>query len=401
MNEDLSHLSPQDIAKAQRIAYLVAGYIKRTLSTQEQDELDNWVAESDDNVLLFEEMIDEKNLAAMTEKIREIRTVEALDKTKQRISFRPVLHKTWFRQLFPYALAASILAAIITIFFLNRDQTSSLIPVAIKSHDIDPGGNKAILTLGNGKTIRLDSAQSGELAMQGNIKVIKTDVNRLSYSISIGGDQIEEYNELTTPRGGQFQLVLPDRTHIWMNSQSSIRYPTTFSGKLRTVELKGEAYFEVAKDARKPFHVRVGDADIHVLGTHFNVNAYDDEFEVKTTLLEGSLKINFQNDSVLLKPGEQGKWNKSEKIGTIRLIDIDEVVAWKAGMFSFHRDAIQSVMRQVARWYDVNINYSGSVKNHFNATIERNVPVSKLLKLLEETGGVHFEVKDKTIIVNP
>ena len=401
MKEDSSHLGPGEIARTERIAYLVAGFIRQTLTPDEQDELDNWVAESDHNVLLFEDLIDEKNLASMTEKISKIRTEMSLEKIKKKLLFKPVSREQWLRKLLPYAVAASIIGIILSVLFINKNYRIISNSPSVVSHDIAPGTNRATLKLANGSTIILNSVRKGELTIQANSKVIKTDSGQVSYYLSKGEGIKETYNTLTTPRGGQFQLVLSDGTHVWLNSQSSIRYPVAFAPKRRTVELIGEGYFEVAKDRDKPFDVKVGVADIQVLGTHFNINAYEDEPEVRTTLLEGSVRINTQNNTAFLKPNEQGDWNITGKIRVLKDINTEDILGWKTGMFSFHREDIHALMRQVARWYDVDIQYKGQIQNHFNATIERNVPVSKLLKLLEETGGVHFSVQDKTIIVKP
>jgi transmembrane sensor len=403
MNEDPSYLSPEDLDKAQRIAYLVGRYIQKRLTTKERDELDRWVAESDHNVLLFEEMTDERYLADMRRELAEINTAESLERIKKRIVFTDPPKKPLTRKILPYAVAASVLGIIITTMLLNRTrQRISGMPAAkILNSQIVPGSNKATLTLANGSTIDLNGIQNGVIAVQGEIKIYKNDSGQLSYSKPREEIQEEAFNSLMTPRGGQFRLLLPDGTHIWLNAQSSIRYPVDFSKKERIVELKGEGYFEVAKDAMHPFHVKVGTADIVVLGTHFNINAYNDEKEIKTTLVEGSVKIIIQQNSMLLRPGEQLQWSTEGRMEKLINVDTSDITGWRDGIFSFHHEEILEVMKQVARWYDVDYKYNLPVQSHFNATFERNVPVSQLLKLLEETGGVHFIIKDRTIIVNP
>jgi transmembrane sensor len=401
MKEDPSHLSPEDLAKARRIAYLVAGFISQRLTTQEHDELDSWIAESDDNVLLFEEMIDKRTLAAMTEKVRQIDADTALEKIKQKIDFKPHQRKTGLRRLLQFAVAASILGVISFILFnRNHEHNTSTKPSFIVSNDFAPGTNKATLTLANGSTIILESVRNGELANQGKIKVMKTDSTQLSYFPSTAGNQPEAYNTLTTPKGGQFQLVLSDGTHIWLNSQSSIRYPIVFSAGERTVELKGEGYFEVTKNAQKPFHVRVGDADVKVLGTHFNINAYEDENELRATLLEGLINISKNGQSMTIRPGEQAEI--SEDATTIKLnigVNLDQVVAWKNGFFQFDKTDLKVIMRQLSRWYNVDITYeTKEIERTMTGKISRNSNASQVLDMLEYT-GLHFNIENNKIVV--
>jgi ferric-dicitrate binding protein FerR (iron transport regulator) len=196
-------------------------------------------------------------------------------------------------------------------------------------------------------------------------------------------------------------VELSDGSLVWLNAVSSLRYPADFTGNERVVELTGEGYFEVAKNPSKPFHVKVSGGDVQVLGTHFNVNAYSDESHVRATLVEGAVKVTVKDDTKALRPGQQAQWDADDKIKVLDDINTSDEVSWKSGLFSFHRQDIQGIMRQVERWYDVGVQYNGHVKNHLTATIERNVPVSKLLRLLEGTGDVHFSIQDKTIIVNP
>jgi transmembrane sensor len=264
---------------------------------------------------------------------------------------------------------------------------------------ITPGGNKAILTLQDGSTIVLDDAKDGTLAEQGNATVVKTANGQLVYNGADNGEQKVSYNTMSTPRGGQYKLTLPDGTDVWLNSASSITYPTAFVGNERKVTITGEAYFEVAKDKTKPFHVKAGTQDIEVLGTHFNVMAYTDEDAIKTTLLEGSVKVSGNGSSGILKPGEQSvNTNGDLQIGPAA---VDEAMAWKNGYFKFNRVGIKYIMRQLSRWYDVDVVYDGRVKDdEFVGTIGRGENIVQALHLLELT-NVHFKIKDKTIIVLP
>jgi transmembrane sensor len=304
-----------------------------------------------------------------------------------------------------YAIATIAIGIIV---FVVLDTVKNNAPSVARSlpaqHDLAPGGNKAVLTLADGKKITLTGAQNGNVAKQGKVNITKTADGQLVYSrenhTSLQMDDAA-VNTIETPRGGQYQLMLSDGSRVWLNAVSSLKYPADFSGNARVVELSGEGYFEVAKNALKPFHIKVNGADVQVLGTHFNINAYNDENKIKTTLLEGSVKITVQNNVAVLKPGQQGLWLGNSEIRILDAVNLTDATSWKSGLFSFHREDMQAIMRQVGRWYDVSVQYDGEAKKHFTATIERNVPVSKLLKLLEGTGDVHFTILDKTIIVKP
>ena len=282
---------------------------------------------------------------------------------------------------------------------------------------IIPGGNKAILKLSDGREIVLDSAANGALAQQGNSQVTKTKSGELIYEVTAqnsGGPLTTHhsplaYNTIATPRGGQYQLVLADGSKVWLNASSSLRYPTAFTGKERRVELTGEGYFEVAKNASMPFHVQVNQMDVEVLGTHFNINAYDDEAAVKTTLLEGSVKVGqgsmvngqFKTENeAMLNPGEQAVLSRAHSPFTIdHSPDIDQVMAWKNGLFQFKAAGIEAVLRQAARWYDVEFVYKGNIPEKFSGQISRSANAEQLLKILELTGKVKFEINGKTITV--
>ncbi|MDP4286223.1 MAG: FecR domain-containing protein [Bacteroidota bacterium] len=264
-----------------------------------------------------------------------------------------------------------------------------------------PGGNKAILTLSDGSTIILDSAKNGQVAQQGGAQIAKLANGQLVYNALDNKPAKVVFNTLTTPRGGQFKLTLPDGSEVWLNAASSIKYPTAFIGNERKVEISGEAYFEIAHNAAKPFKVSVNGMEVKVLGTHFNINAYTDEASVKTTLLEGSVNLTKGSAAITLKPGQQAQLGNSGNIKVIDNVDIDQVVAWKNGYFSFNRSDLQTVMRQLARWYDVEINYEGKIpERQFGGKIDRNSNLSEVLKILEES-KVHFSIEEKKIIVRP
>lgn len=305
--------------------------------------------------------------------------------------------------------AASIILILIagTVFFTYFNREASHKEVIVNTpaiqNDIAPGGNKATLTLADGSTIVLDSAQNGAISQQGNIKVVKEGEGKLAYQLSaISHEQSAiQYNTVTTPRGGQYQLILADGTKVWLNAASSIRFPTAFPGKERTVVITGEAYFEVAHDAEKPFHVKVNSMDVAVLGTHFNINAYPDEEMVKTTLLKGSVKVSDGKKSIMITPGEQALLtNSSGALSIKKDVDLEEIVAWKNGEFIFQNADIHSIMRQLARWYDISVSYNGNVtKEQFVGMVSRDVNISQILNMLGSTKTVKFEIVGKKIIV--
>lgn len=387
-------------ANAYRVAYLVAAFIRNTLTDDERNELDEWVTDSDENMRLFSELTDEKNIKASLEKMDNIVKDKAwkdlLERSKQADGEALPSPTRWI-----YVVAASV-ALLIGAFFIYRYATSTKTPIAnTKQTDLQPGGNKAVLTLSNGRQIILDSAKNGNLIWEGNVEVTKQDGQIVYTHDQQQTTNTTLYNTISTPNGGQYKIVLPDGSIVWLNAASSMTYPTTFTGNERKVDITGEAYFEIAKDARKKFIVSCKGLQTEVLGTHFNINTYDDEVTTKVTLLEGSVKVLSGQSSVIIKPGQQAQTAENGLLKIIPDPDTEEVTSWKEGVFHFKDATIEEIMRQVARWYDVKIVYEGKVNDHFNATIARNVAVSRLFTLLEKTGQVHFMITGKNIIVKP
>jgi len=270
--------------------------------------------------------------------------------------------------------------------------------------DIAPGGDKAILTLSDGAQVVLNDAGKGLVAQQGKTALCKRADGQLEYitDASAGKDAEEKigYNTVTTPRGGQYQITLPDGSRVWLNASSSIRFPTRFFGNERRVETTGEVYFEVHKDPSLPFHVSTDGHDIEVLGTTFNLMAYDDEPHIKTTLVEGSVKVTNLQQTQLLKPGEQSIALKEKETLKVVRADLDEALAWKTGQFIFNNEDLESIMRKVARWYDVEIDFKENFRDlRFTGGMSRFENVSGVLKMLELTGTVHFTIKERRIEV--
>lgn len=261
-----------------------------------------------------------------------------------------------------------------------------------------PGSNKAVLTLSDGSTITLDS--TGHQVIRQGATAIHQQGGQLKYDAQSASAAIQ-YNTLATPRGGQFRITLPDGTQVWLNAASTLRYPTAFTGPERLVEVNGEAYFEVAGNAARPFKVKIKNAEVLVLGTSFNVNAYADEPITQTTLLQGSIKLSANNNQVLLKPGQQAT------LATGKEFHIDEVnpndaIAWKNGYFLFKNESIESVMRTIARWYDVDVTYQGDVtKQRLGGTVSRYEKLEDLLKTIELTKSLKFKIEGRRVTIMP
>lgn len=305
-----------------------------------------------------------------------------------------------YRKSVVYMAAAASLALIISVglYFNQQRPLAKSIQSEAHTNDIPAGSNKAYLTLANGKKLALTSSANGTLAEEAGIKITKTADGQLVYTVADqGGKKAAGYNSIETPRGGQYQLNLPDGTKIWLNSASSLKYPVSFAAlKERRVELSGEAYFEVAKDKIHPFIVKSGRQQIQVLGTHFDVNAYPDEQLIKTTLLEGSVKL---NEQVVLKPGEQSLLT-GEKF-SVKEVNVNDAIDWKNGEFVFTNESLTSILKKVSRWYDVEIKYIHNPVNMptFTGSVSRSENISGVLKMLEETSNVRFSVEGRQINV--
>jgi len=311
---------------------------------------------------------------------------EVMDATSQPVAHKPSLLRRLAADKRWWAAAAIIILAGAGMYqYFMR--SSQLVIAAVPEKDVPPGSNRAILTLADGATIILDSAVIGKLAQQGSSTVSKTQNGQLIYDAAVsGGDQPVIYNTLTTPRGGQFQVTLPDGTKVWLNAASSVKYPTSFTGKERKVTITGEVYFEIAQMASMPFKVQKGNLEVQVLGTHFNANAYDEEPDIKITLLQGSVKVIQNEENKILRPGEQVTASAKTGLTINHSPDIDEVMAWKNGAFNFNNKSLEEVMRQLARWYDIEVVYKGKAPAiTFEGEMGRDVHLSKVLAFLRES----------------
>lgn len=397
-----SHLDNE----AYRIAYLIAGFIRKTLTEKEHDELDEWVNADDKNMKLFEELTDERNIEAnlaWMDKVRSEKPYQALQKTSAFVSTgkRFKIDPAW--------IAAASVILLVGAFFIfrnmgNKNENNNIM-AASDTTQLRPGGNRAILTFADGSKIDLSTVKKGLMKNDNGADIIKLSDGILLYDAHNSEKNLSSVHTLSTPVGGQYQVTLPDGTKVWLNAATTLKYRSNFAIGERRVELYGEAYFEVAKNEKQPFRVMLADsADITVLGTHFNVMSYANEKAKEVTLLEGRVRISPAGgggQKVVLNPGQQALLIHHSPFTIHNNIDTEEIIGWKNGWFVFHDAPIESVMNQIERWYDAKIVYEGEIKDLFNATILRKEPLTKLLRILETNGHVHFKVKDKTIYVLP
>lgn len=299
------------------------------------------------------------------------------------------------RQRWYWAAAAVLLLVSIGGYFQLKHRKE--ITGIAKTEKVMPGYERATLTLDDGSVVQLDSA--GNRTLQQGGSSIRQQGGQLVYAASSDKDAVT-YNTLRTPRGGQFKVILPDGTTVWLNAASSIRYPTTFAGQERRVEMSGEAYFEVAKNEKMPFKVSAnGKAEVKVLGTHFNVDAYPEEGIIKTTLLEGAVSMSTPaHPPVLLKPGQQATAGQAE-LKVVNDANIDQVMAWRHGLFNFDRSNLPAVMNELSRWYDVDVRYEGQIPSRtFRGKINRDLSLAQVLEVLQDV-NIKFRMEGKTIVV--
>ncbi|MDN3579305.1 FecR family protein [Mucilaginibacter flavus] len=397
-----------------RLNYLFNSYYHQTATQQEQDELFEiinssatdaelaaLIQEAWNNLQVNEPLFDAAKSMDMLNSILQSKS----DPDNVRQIRPPNNNQQWLK----LGVAATLMVFVgFGAYMLLSNQGNKkaankrTIAKAQPAHDVLPGGNKAILTLANGKTITLDSAKNGLLAQQGSAHINKTKDGQLIYKAD-GETESDAaaMNTVSTPRGGQYQLVLNDGSKVWLNSASSLSFPAVFKGKTREVEITGEAYFEVAKNAKMPFRVKVNNTVVEVLGTHFNVMAYNDETDMKTTLLEGSVKISNKDNSSILKPGQRALLKQSGQIKVNDYPDAEDAIAWKDGIFQFRDASIETIMREAARWYDVQVSFQGKIPvKEFTGRISRNVKASELMSMMRYI-GVNFKIEDKHITVMP
>ncbi|WP_295123212.1 FecR family protein [uncultured Chitinophaga sp.] len=397
---------------------LLLKHLQGNLTEHEQQQLDEWISESNRNQRLFESVDDEEQLRQqlLAYHIEELEDNEGiiLSKIRQRIGteapvtpvrrIQPVRRWVWAA-----ASVALLVAATGGYLLLTKEKTVSTPTSIVKTQtDILPGKTGAVLTLADGSQVVLDSMGNGVIGTQNGTQLTLKN-GELAYDNAGAGAAAVVYNNLVTPNGRQFQLVLPDGTKVWLNAASSLRYPTAFSGKTREVAVTGEVYFEVAQNANQPFIIDIDNrAHIQVLGTSFNVNAYDNEANIKTTLVDGSVKVFAGGPAkdgafVVLQPGQQAHITDEAKdaIRVVNRADVDKAVAWKSGIFNFNNSSLEEVMRQVARWYDIEVVYENTVPDiRFGGKLSNDVSLTGLLQSLKES-EVNFRIEGRRLIVMP
>ncbi|PSL45411.1 FecR family protein [Chitinophaga niastensis] len=380
-------LTPEEFSQLYEMIH--AGYDPEVL-----DELLDGVLSNPDFTVSSGDYDKKEVFASLLAKIEEREVKEVLP-----TPVIPIYRKRWIA----VGAAAIIFLLAGSIYWMLAMRNPSNQLVAEKKQvkfDAPPGRSGAILTLSNGKQIELDNTQNGSLAQQGNTRLLKQG-GKLSYKTedAFADKPMVLYNVVTTPRGRQFQLVLADGTRVWLNAASSIKFPTTFNGKERRVAVSGEAYFEVAHNYNMPFVVQVNKSEIAVLGTHFDVLNYNDENNISATLLEGSIKVTNASQHILLVPGEQGKIERATGELSSKKVDADQVIAWTKGELAISNSDFSGLMRQISRWYDVDVVFQGNVPNvRIGGFLHRDVNLSTVLDFLGEN-GVRYKTEGKTITI--
>ncbi|MDF2190538.1 FecR family protein [Paraflavitalea sp. CAU 1676] len=401
--------------KANQISELIIKFTKGELSAIEQEELEKFIQHSPQNAELFRELTTNEGIESLLQLSARAKAIQAA--TPSPISNSKVVHirRQKSNRLFYYvAAAAAVIIIITTAVYINLQNESadkSIVTAEPGLPTPSPGRAKAILRLADNSIIDLDSAITGIIARQGNSAISKSSEGSLQYS-RLQGTLNSDTNILETPVGGYYQIKLEDGTLVWINAASKLRYPTAFTGSERRVHLTGEAYFQVAKDSKRPFYVNIDDkVQVQVLGTHFNINGYYDEGEIKTTLLEGSVKVSIQNPdqkesktSLVLQPGQQAKYDEIQNHGQLSVVkgaDLDGVISWKEGYFSFENTPITTVMKELSRWYPIEVIYpNGIPKTKVSAYIKRDQPAPTVLKLFGIASD-KLKIQGNQILVYP
>ncbi|MET0636634.1 MAG: FecR domain-containing protein [Chitinophagaceae bacterium] len=375
------------LQKASRTGYLIAGFIHQRLTIEEEEELDGWIELDESNMNLFVELTDARRVEEFLTWYAGVDLEARLAETKKRIGFG---RKAKVVRIWRYAAAVVVLLLVGVGIYFRSSSPGRVNRIAENPiNDLQPGSPQAVLKLEDGRSVLLANI---------NDTVINEHVGiRDGVVVYVSGDGIPVMHELVIPRKGFYRLVLPDGTHVWLNSESGIRYPSVFSGTERRVTVTGETYFEVAKDMARPFIVTVDQVEITALGTAFNINAYPGEPDLRTTLVEGSIKISGA-DVKVLKPGQQLRI-KGEEWSLIKKSPVGSITGWVRNEFKFKNTPIREVMRMLERWYDAEVRYDTKIDYHFNGSIDRNLPLSRVLELLEKTGHIHFKTEGKIITV--
>lgn len=382
---------------------LLALILKRLdgqLSNEEALALEGWANESPANRAWLDRLGDDE---FVEKEVQQFRSIDAAEAYARWAAYKQTHRKSRVRRIVTWSVAASVLIAVGIVGLMRSNAKHDGVPpaVAMVPAVIAPGRNTATLTLGNGQRVLLDSAGTGALAIQGNSRLMKLDSGSLAYSTANSGVSAVVYNTLVTPRAGQFKLILPDGTQVWLNNASSLRYPSSFTGVNRMVELTGEAYFEVAKNTSQPFQVKAGGLSVQVLGTGFNISAYPDEPDVRTTLVQGKIKVENKVKDAVLQPGQQVVANADGGWQVLKSVNTEEVTDWRFGLFNFDNADLHGVLRQLARWYDVDVEFRGAVPDkRVQGQMHRDLTLNQVLEILKDK-DVEFILQGRKLIVTP
>jgi transmembrane sensor len=390
------------VTEEQYIANLLLRSFENGLSESERLQLDEWLSQDEAHLTLYKEMLaDDRSLFATLHQLKADKQTDIAQELYQKIMAATGLdmpRPIYIMRKWRWAAASIFLALVVGLFYLVVNKNTSLPDDAVATAtEITSGRDGAILTLADGSQVILDSLKNGVVASQNGSSLILKD-GQLTYDPSGKTASTVAYNIMSTPKGRKFRLTLPDRTQVWLNAASSIRYPTIFTGKERRVEINGEAYLEVAQNKNMPFHVIANNKTaIEVLGTHFNVNAYDNEKVSRTTLLEGRIKVN----NTVIMPGQQAEvdMNTGTGIGVIGHADIEKVMAWKNDLFNFEGVSLGDAMRQLERWYDIEVTYEKNIpEKKLMGKMTKDISLPDLLIILREL-GVHSKLEGRRLIV--
>lgn len=399
-----------DLSKYYELAKHISIYVadeKKIMPAGLQD----WLNESEANSLLFNKLVEAEKIKAAAESYHNIDTDRAWKTVSEKLFAEKIPLRTrplWTR----IGVAASVLlisGAGLWHFYTQHKALNSLDAAHPTANNIIlPGKNAATLTLADGRKITLSDAMNGELAKEGGVSIQKTQAGEIVYKVNgVSGSKKNDteirLNTISTARGEQYQIILPDGSKVWLNAASSLKYPASFNSfKERNVELAGEAYFEVFPNAKQPFTVKTTNQLITVLGTHFNIKSYSNDELTRTTLLEGSVSIKPSRTDglVMLKPGQDFSFNELTGRSMLSKANIEQAMAWKNGYFYFQNEDIKTIMQDISRWYDIEINYEGKMTNSgYDGSISRFKNIKEVLEILELTGGVHFKINGRRVTV--
>lgn len=398
-----------DLFSVEEISELILLQLQESLSPEKKTVLDAWVEslsparrEAYNNMVSWKSIEDNLNLMSSFDENAALEVVR-----KQIDGGAKAVDKRIFSVSPKYWVAAASILLLLGVYWYSSsilgDKGNKEVAGIVPQKDINPAQLAATLELEDGRIVMLDSLPAGLVSIQKGVEIFHQDQGTVTYSqLQADEDTTPKFNKITTPRGGTYAVVLPDGTKVWLNAASSIRFPTRFTGDVRRIELTGEAYFEVSPSAQQRFTVAIGGdlpMDIDVLGTSFNVNAYADEGANVATLVSGKISVSAGSDKFILNPGQEARL-ASGGILKVREANVEKATAWRNGIFYFQNSDVKQIMRQISRWYDVEVEYNGAIEERFNGTLPRNLKLSEIIFLLKSTGWMNVELKDNHLVVD-